>query len=134
MKFKIALFLVLILLNGMSHSVELQASFTKTSYYCSDKIEILLNFTELDNREYGITVLWVNPHGETQDSSNYTIRPNAGGGNTSKAWLSLHRGAGASIFAGFNSSVGFDEFIGSWKANVLLDDRDFTSLEFDVIC
>jgi len=77
-------------------------------------------------------VKWINPDDEQQELTRYKF--NATKWSRNWAWLQLNGPTGAVLGQVFDPSFGMEEFIGTWHAEISMDNEKIQNLEFHVLC
>lgn len=108
------------------------------SFDCFEQIFVRIDLEDQDTEstyEHWDTVVeWINPRDETQERTNIRTTYIKGQPTQSHAYLKLNAGKGNSIFRFMDPSLGVEEFIGPWKAKVIMDGKRFAEKEFVVEC
>jgi len=105
----------------------------KDIYDCSDDIIASVDLDASESGKLGM-VQWIRPDGRTQEAFSFTV-PNSTDRNLSmNAWISLTPAQGASIFHGFDSSLGYADFIGYWTVELKIDGKKVTKNQFTIDC
>ena len=105
-------------------------------FECADKIYAVIDVTAPDKQktsEHLLVVNWLNPGNRLEQKTRYTFK-SYGKGTRVWAWLKLSGSTGSSIGQIFDPSYGMDEFIGEWRAEIVIDNKKLVTLPFDVLC
>lgn len=108
----------------------------QTQFECADKIYAVIKVVAPDKQkpsEHLLIVNWLNPGNRLEQKTRYTFK-SYGTGTQVWAWLKLSGSTGSSIGQIFDPSYGMDEFIGKWRAEVVIDNKKLVTLPFEVLC
>ena len=103
-----------------------------TEFSCSDRIYLVVESTGLSKEMHVLVVKWINPDHEQQELTRYKFKGIPFSRNW--AWLQLNGPTGAVLGQVFDPSFGMENFIGTWQAEVSMDNETVQNLEFFVIC
>ena len=103
-----------------------------TEFSCSDRIYLVVESTDLPEGMHELVVKWINPDHEQQELTRYKFKGIPFSRNW--AWLQLNGPTGAVLGQVFDPSFGMENFIGTWQAEVSMDNETVQNLEFLVIC
>ncbi len=105
-------------------------------FECSDTIFAVVEVTapvRQQPSEHLLIVNWFNPEGRLQERTRVEFTA-YGKGTRVWAWLRLSGSTGAAIGQMFDPSFGMSEFIGTWRAEFTIDDRELATHKFEVLC
>lgn len=105
-------------------------------FECSDTIYAVIEVTAPERQkatEHLLIVNWFNPEGRLQERTRVEFN-SYGKGTRVWAWLRLSGSTGAAIGQMFDPSFGMAEFIGTWRAEFLIDDKELATHHFEVLC
>ena len=111
-------------------------SISQNEFECADKIYAVVKVTAPDRQkasEHLLIVNWLNPENHLEQKTRLNFK-SYGRGTQVWAWLKLSGSTGASIGQIFDPSYGMDEFIGKWRAEIIIDDKKIATHPFDVLC
>ena len=105
-------------------------------FECSDTIYAVVEVTAPERQkpsEHLLIVNWFNPEGRLQERTRVEFS-SYGKGTRVWAWLRLSGSTGAAIGQMFDPSFGMSEFIGTWRAEFIIDDDELAEHHFEVLC
>ena len=106
---------------------------SREQFYCTDQIFAVV---ELDNYAIGdhnLQVSWFTPAGELTERTRYKFLV-LNDHERIWAWLKLHRETGAGVLRLIDPAAGMQQFIGSWRVSIEIDNTPVGSVGFEVIC
>ena len=108
----------------------------KEHFECSDTIYAVIEVTAPERQqasEHLLVVNWFNPNGKLEQRTRFEFN-SYGKGTRVWAWLRLSGSTGAAIGQMFDPSFGMSEFIGTWRAEFIIDDDKLANHHFEVLC
>jgi len=100
---------------------------------CSDVIYLFVESASTNALAAELKAVWTDPAGKDRVTARREFQRGEGG-YWSWSGLQLNRPAGASIMRLVDPAAGMDAFIGEWTVRVVVNDRNITTLTFDVLC
>jgi|GEM_PF-1118132 len=100
---------------------------------CSDVIYLFVESASTNALGAELKAIWTDPAGKDRVTARREFQRGEGG-YWSWSGLQLNRPAGASIMRLVDPAAGMDAFIGEWTVRVVVNDRNITTLTFDVLC
>lgn len=107
---------------------------SKEGFDCLDKIYAVTTVKGFKKGKHIIEFKWIAPSGETRERTVYDFFVREKPTTKLWAWLELSRGQGAGVVQWLNPAAGLEDFIGQWELQLLINDREYSSKEFDVNC
>lgn len=104
------------------------------SFDCSEKIHSVVELTGYELGKYTLTILWQDPDQNIRERTEYNFHVRDKNVVRLWAWLSLSRAAGASMLQWLNPAAGYEEFIGNWEIDVLVNGQSIGKRKFQVSC
>ncbi len=103
-----------------------------TRFDCSDRIYLVVTVVGLSEESHELKVRWLDPRENQKELTRYNFT--AVTITQIWAWLQLHGPSGAIIGQMFDPSFGMEQFIGEWKAEVMVDGERVATPVFQVLC
>lgn len=108
-------------------------SFEKNAFDCSEKIFAVAELKHFTYGKHEFSVQWIDPANITREHTRYPFHINQDQTRL-WSWLSLRRGAGASMLQWLDPSAGLEEFIGPWTVQVHIDGKKLAEMTMEVNC
>lgn len=103
------------------------------SFDCSDVIYLFVESASTEALGSELKAIWTDPEGKDR----VTIRrefTRGDGGYWSWSGLQLNRPAGASLLQFVDPAAGMSAFIGDWEVRVVVNQRNISTLGFNISC
>ena len=105
-----------------------------SKFDCLDKIYAVTDIKNMPKGKHTIEYRWMNPHGETQETTRYNFHVKEATVTNLWSWLQLSRGRGAGLFQWLDPSTGLEEFIGEWRVELFVNGKELQRATFEVNC
>ena len=105
-----------------------------SKFDCLDKIYAVTDVKNMPKGKHAIEYRWMNPHGETQETTRYNFHVKEAAVTNLWSWLKLSRGKGAGLFQWLDPSTGLEEFIGEWTVELFVNGKELQRASFEVNC
>ncbi|MEO0367702.1 MAG: hypothetical protein AAF197_02835 [Pseudomonadota bacterium] len=107
---------------------------SRNHYDCSEKIYSVAQLSDYAPGNYHYSVKWIDPTQNVREHTKYDFGVPPTGNTKVWAWLSLSRAPGAKMISWLNPAAGLEEFVGTWKVEVKIDNKLVASNSFEVTC
>jgi len=105
-----------------------------SKFDCLDKIYAVTDVKNMPKGKHLVEYRWINPHGETQETTRYNFHVKDSAVTNLWSWLQLSRGKGAGLFQWLDPSTGLEEFIGEWRVDLFVNGKELQRANFEVNC
>lgn len=107
---------------------------TVKSFDCLDRIYAVTELSYFKKGEYTIEFHWVDPDGNTRETTKYDFLMRKEPKTELWGWLELSRAKGAGMIQWLNPAAGLEEFIGFWTVELVLNGKTINKGQFEVLC
>ncbi len=112
---------------------EIEPARKDRKFDCSDVIYLFVESASTDAASGELKAIWTDPAGKDRVTARREFQ-RGDGGYWSWSGLQLNRPAGASLMQFVDPAAGMSAFIGEWKVQIVVNDRNVSSLTFNVLC